>query len=156
MTEARNDRTHDTQQADKTTSERVRDGYDHARHSAADAYAQGRGKASDAARRAAESLEANPLGVLAGGLAVGALVGALIPRSAREKQMLAPVGQRLSESARAAVQAAREAGYNELDQRGLTPDAAKDQARGLFQGLAKAASSAGSAAAKSATAKTED
>jgi len=119
-------------------------------HGAADLYAQGRAKAADAGRRAAEGLESNPLGVLVGGLAVGALVGALVPRSAREKEMLAPVGRRLGESARAAVQAAKDAGYAELDQRGLTLSGAKDQARGVIDGLSKAASSAGTAAVKGA------
>jgi len=135
----------------QTSHDRKQDGADQ-HHGAADLYAQGRAKAADAGRRAAEGLEANPLGVLVGGLAVGALVGALVPRSAREKELLAPVGQRLGDSARAAVQAAKDAGYAELDQRGLTPGAAKDQARGLIDGLAKAASSAGSAAVKGAKA----
>lgn len=141
-TTAQGDQTTDT--ANLSAQDRLRDGYDQARH-----------RASDAARRAADGLESNPLGVVVGGLAVGALVGALVPRSAREKAMLAPVGRRLNESARSAVQAAREAGYAELDQRGLTPGAAKDQARGILDGLAKAASSAGTAAAKSASPRTE-
>jgi len=134
---------------------------DHARddaaqgHGAADIYAQGRAKAADAGRRAAQGLDANPLGVLVGGIAVGALVGALVPRSVREKEMLAPVGRRLGETARAAVQAAKDAGYAELDQRGLTPGAAKDQARGMIDGLAKAASSAGNAAVKGARTEAE-
>lgn len=104
-----------------------------------------------AARRAADAIEANPLGILVGGLAVGALAGTLIPRSAREKQLLAPVGRTLAERAKAAVSAAREAGYGELDQRGLTKDAARDQVKTLFQNLVQAAQSAGTAAARSAT-----
>lgn len=100
--------------------------------------------------RAIEGVEANPLAILVGGLAVGALAGALIPRSAREKQLLAPVGKRLGEGARAAVAAAREAGQAELEQRGLTADAGRDQVRSLLKGFGQALSTAGAAAAKSA------
>jgi F0F1-type ATP synthase assembly protein I len=104
--------------------------------------------ASDAARRTADAIEANPLAIVAGGIAIGALAGALIPRSAKEKQLLAPLGRSLGERARSAVAAAREAGATELQNA-----AAKDQVKSLFQGIAKAATTAGSAAAQSARAK---
>ena len=106
--------------------------------------------ASDAARRTADAVEHNPLAIVAGGLAIGALAGALIPRSAKEKELLAPLGRTLGERARGAVQAAREAGVSELQNAGLSKDAAKDQVKSLFQGIAKAASTAGSAAVKTA------
>jgi hypothetical protein len=106
--------------------------------------------ASDAAHRAADAIDASPLAIVAGGLAIGALAGALIPRSAKEKELLAPVGRTLSERARSAIQAARETGATELQNAGLSKDAAKDQVKSLFQGIAKAATSAGSAAAKTA------
>lgn len=127
---------------------------DQAKEAAADAYAASKESVTHAAQRATDGLESNPLAVVVGGLAVGALVGALVPRSAREKALLAPAGKRLGETARAAVQAAREAGYAELDQRGLTRHAAKDQARGLLDGLGKALTSAGTAAAGAARGKT--
>jgi hypothetical protein len=109
--------------------------------------------ASDAARRTADAIEANPLAIVAGGIAIGALAGALIPRSAKEKQLLAPLGRSLGERARSAVAAAREAGATELQNAGLSKDAAKDQVKSLFQGIAKAATTAGSAAAQSARTK---
>ena len=109
--------------------------------------------ASDAAQRAAETIESNPLAIVAGGLAIGALVGALIPRSAKEKELLAPVGRSLNERARGAIQAARETGGNELQNAGLSKDAAKDQVKSLFQGIARAATSAGSAAVKTVATK---
>jgi hypothetical protein len=95
-------------------------------------------------------LESNPLGILVGGLAVGVLAGALIPRSQREKDLLAPVGQRIGDRARAAIQAARDAGQTELENRGLTKDGARDQVRGLVEGVFQAVSTAGAAAAKGA------
>lgn len=110
-------------------------------------------RAKDVARQTADTIESNPLAVLAGGLAVGALVGALLPRSTREKELLAPVGQQLNVRIKAATDAAKSAGQDELQQLGLTKGAAKDQAKALFQGVAKAIGTAGSAAAKKATTK---
>lgn len=135
--------------------------YDQARDSASRVYHDARDKASDAletsvqatkevAHRAADGIESNPLGVLAGGLAVGALVGALLPRSSKEKELLAPLGRKLSATVQQAFVAAKEAGKQELDEAGLTPGAARERGRSLLDGVAKAVSSAGSAAAHSA------
>lgn len=110
---------------------------------------------SDTSRRAAQGIDANPLGILVGGLAVGALAGALVPRSAKEKELLAPVGKRLSDSARAAVQAAKDAGRAELETRGLTPDAGRDQVKSLLGGMVKALGTASAAGAKAVTGKAE-
>lgn len=100
------------------------------------------------ARVTAESIEGNPVGMLVGGLALGALVGALVPRSQREKDLLAPVGKRVNETAAAALVAARDAGRAELDTLGISREAARDQVRSLVDGLLKAASTAGSAASQ--------
>ena len=108
-----------------------------------------RDTASDAARRAVAGIDANPLGILVGGLAVGVLAGAVIPRSAREKDLLAPLGQQLGSRARTAFEAAKSAGMEELGNRGLTKDGVREQARGLLEGVTKAMSNAGTAAAKS-------
>ena len=135
--------------------------YDQARESASRVYHDARDKASDAydtsvqatrevAHRAADGIESNPLGVLAGGLVVGALVGSLLPRTAKEKELLAPIGRKLSATVQQAFAAAKEAGKQELDQAGLTPGAARDRGRSLLDGVAKAVSSAGSAAASAA------
>ena len=109
-----------------------------------------RAKATDVSRRTAQAVEANPLGLLVGGLAVGAIAGALIPRTDKEKELLAPVGKRLSDGARAAAQAAKEAGKSELESRGLTADAGRDQVKTLLSGFGKALTTAGAAGAKAA------
>lgn len=106
-------------------------------------------KAYATARQTAEALEGNPLGMLVGGLAIGAVLGALLPRSTREREALAPVGRKLNAAAMAAVAAAREAGRAELDAQGITRANAKDRGRDLLDGLFEAASAAGNAAAKS-------
>ena len=102
---------------------------------------------------ASQTIESSPLGIVAGGLALGALAGALIPRSDKEKELLAPIGKQLGERVRAATQAAKSAGQEEFANLGLSKDGAKDQAKTLFDGVTKALSTAGSAAAKSATKK---
>lgn len=140
----------------KHTESTIRDGYDTARAKASDAIHSSRDAASDAAKRTVQSLEANPLGILVGGLAVGVLAGALLPRSTRERELLAPLGKRIGETARAATAAAKDAGRSELANLGLTKDAARDQARGLFDGVVRAITTAGTAAAKSASQKQHD
>lgn len=103
-----------------------------------------------AARRAADKAEASPLTLVAGGLALGALVGAVLPRSERERQLLAPVGERLGAGVAAAIEAGKDAGKAELADAGIGRDAAREQVRNLIDGLLKAATSAGSAAAQAA------
>lgn len=131
------------------TQSRLREGYSQARDVATDVI----DRAGETARRTAAGLDANPIGILVGGLAVGVLAGALLPRSDREKELLAPMGARIGATAKAATQAAREAGQNELAEAGISKDAARDQVRGLFDGVTKALSSAGAAAVKAATQK---
>ena len=55
--------------------------------------------ARETARRTAEGIEANPLSVLVGGVALGVLAGALIPRTEQEGKLLGPVGKRLTDTA---------------------------------------------------------
>ena len=127
---------------------KLRDGIDSVREKATDAADASREKARDAARQTVETIESNPIGVIVGGLALGALVGAVIPRSRREKELLAPVGKRVGATAAAALVAAKEAGKAELAEIGISRSAAKDQVKSLFDGLIKAASTAGTAAAQ--------
>lgn len=90
-------------------------------------------KASNAAQtqsrreQAVAQLENNPLAIVAGGIAIGAAIGALIPRAAKEKELLAPLGKRLAEGAAAAAAAARETGKAEIDALLPQRDAAKEQ-----------------------------
>jgi hypothetical protein len=105
--------------------------------------------AADAARRTAASLDSNPLGIVVGGLALGVVAGALLPRSDKERELLAPVGAKLGEKARGAINAAKEVGKTELENRGISRDAARDQVKNLFDGVVQALSAAGAAAAKS-------
>lgn len=136
------------------TDDQTQTNHDHEslRERATHAYESAVARAGDTVEHsrdtAGSAIENNPLGVLAGGLALGALVGALVPRSEREKTILAPVGKRVNAAAAAAVVAAKEAGRNELHERGLSKEAAREQVKSLFQGVTKAAAQAGTAAAQ--------
>lgn len=105
------------------------------------------GQAYDkAGRRASESIDEAPLIALAGGLAAGALIAALLPRTEAETRALRPVGDRIKGSARAAAQAAKDAGSARLDELGLTPDRGRETIRSIFQGATEAAKSSAQAA----------
>ena len=112
-----------------------------------------RDTARQAARRTAEGIEANPLAVLVGGVAIGVLAGTLVPRTEQEGKLLGPIGKRINDTASGAAQAARDAGRAELDSLGLNKEAARDQVGKLLDGVAKALSTAGAAAAKASSSK---
>lgn len=109
--------------------------------------------ASDAARKAGEAIEANPVAILAGGLALGALAGALLPRTEREAELIGPVGRRLANSARSAASAALDTGKTELAAAGLNKDTLQAQAKTLLESVIGALGEAGKAAAKAGTGK---
>lgn len=123
-------------------------GIETARETASDALKSARETAAVAARRTADGIEGNPLTVLVGGLAVGVLAGALLPKTARESELLGPVGKRLTDGATAAARAARDAGQQELVAAGISSTAAREQVGKLFDSVVGAVKNAGDAAAK--------
>lgn len=140
---------------------RTRDGIGHARGAVVDAYASGRDRAADAyatarekaraaGRSATDSLDTNPLAALLGGLALGAVIGALLPRTSREAKVLGAVGEKLQGAAREAADAAREAGRDKLAELGISHDHAREAIKSMIDGVIAAAASAGSAAMESA------
>ncbi|MBY0582118.1 MAG: hypothetical protein K2P68_04265 [Sphingomonas sp.] len=107
-----------------------------------------RNTALEAAERTAQAIEGNPMSVLVGGLALGVIAGALIPRSAREGELLRPLGARLKDGASAAIRAARDAGAAELASAGISSDAARQQIGKLVDAVSNAATRAGEAVTK--------
>jgi hypothetical protein len=89
--------------------------------------------------------EGNPLALVAGGVAIGVVVGMLLPRIDKERELLAPVGAKIADRAHATIEAAKEAGRAEIE--GLIPnrDMAKDKVGSLFGNILGAAAK-GSAA----------
>ena len=99
-----------------------------------------------ARERAAGSLSEAPLLALAGGLAAGALIAALLPRTKAETKALKPAVRRVRKTAKAAVEAARETGTDKLNELGLTREKGEETIRSLFQGVTDAAKASGQAA----------
>lgn len=121
--------------------------YENARDYAAAAAETVRETAASVRVKTAGSIDDSPIGALIGGVAIGMLLGALLPRTQREAQTLGPVGDKLSALARNAIAAAKEAGQDTLDELGVNKDAARQQVDRLIETASKAASSAGTAAA---------
>jgi len=105
------------------------------------------GEAARAAgRKAAGQVDTFPVAALVGGLAIGAAIGALLPRTRQEEDLLGPIGGAINDRAKDAVQAARQAGQAKLDELGISGDAAGKQVGRLIESIAQVAETAGSAA----------
>lgn len=89
--------------------------YQTARQRTASAYSSARDTAASAGRRTADGIDDYPMAAVVGGLALGAIVGVLLPLSRQERQMLGSAGRRLNDTAREALIAARDAGKEQLD-----------------------------------------
>jgi hypothetical protein len=109
------------------------------RQRAIEAYESARGRATD-------TLGEAPLLALAGGIAAGALIAALLPRTQTETRLVRPTARRVKDSARAAVSAARDTGTRRLDELGLNRDKGEETIRGLIDGLSDAARASATAA----------
>lgn len=117
--------------------------YGGARDAVSSAYSSARERTAGLAQRAGEGLNENPVPFLLGGLALGAIAGALLPRTEREAEVLGPFGSRVTNAARAAFEAAKETGGSNIDGFKLNADNARGQATQLLGEVAKAAGQAG-------------
>jgi ElaB/YqjD/DUF883 family membrane-anchored ribosome-binding protein len=135
------------QQPDPTFRDRAEDALDSARERAITAYDSARESAASASRKASDQLAEAPLAVIAGGIAAGALLAALLPTSNREKKLLSPVTDGLKDKASAAVDAAKQAGQARLGELGLTRDAGGEAVRKIVDGAADAIKASAKAAA---------
>lgn len=107
--------------------------------------------AYDSAReRARDQVDGSPLLALGGGLAIGALLATLLPRSRTEERLLGPVGGRITDSARTAADAAKEAGREKLAELNITRDAGRGAVQSLVDGITEAARTSGKAALEAA------
>jgi hypothetical protein len=103
-----------------------------------------------ARERAVDTLGQAPLLALAGGIAAGALIAALLPRTEAEARAIRPTARRVKNSARAAFDAAKDTGTQRLDELGLTRDRAEETVRNLLEGVADAAKASADAALEAA------
>jgi hypothetical protein len=99
-----------------------------------------------ASKKVIGSVEGFPVAALVGGIAIGAAVGALLPRTKREEQLLGPIGDEINSRALEALGAARDAGKAKLDELGISTDAAGKQVGRIIDSAAQVAEVAGSAA----------
>jgi ElaB/YqjD/DUF883 family membrane-anchored ribosome-binding protein len=120
-----------------------------ARDRANDALDSGRESAVRAGRKTAEGVDANPVAALIGGLAIGAAVAVLLPRTNREDAALGKIGSRITDGARQATEAAREAGREKLGELGLSREGARDKLNAFASGAGDALRRSASAAAGS-------
>lgn len=109
------------------------------RQRAIEAYENARGRATDTLGQA-------PLLALAGGIAAGALIAALLPRTETETRLIRPTARRVKDSARAALEAARDTGTQRLDEMGLNRQKGEETVRNLADGLIDAARASANAA----------
>lgn len=96
--------------------------------------------------RTVDTLAEAPLIALAGGLAAGALIAALLPRSDTEARLIGPTARRVKDSARSAIDAARTTGTQRLDELGISREKGEETIRNLLEGLTDAARASGKAA----------
>ena len=132
----------------ETVKTKAEDAYGATRTKATEVVEATKRGAASATRKAGDAVQDNPLAVLVGGLALGALAGTLLPRTRREEELLGDVSRTIHDRAGEAVKAARAAGAEHLDSLGISKENAKAQASSLLDGVVKAASSAGTAAAE--------
>jgi hypothetical protein len=121
------------------TGEDVTAGSISPRQRAIEAYEGARGRASDTLGQA-------PLLALAGGLAAGALIAALLPRTQTETRLVRPTARRVKDTARAAFNAAKDTGSERLNELGLNRQKGEETIRSLLDGVTDAAKASGQAA----------
>ena len=123
---------------------------------AAEQVAATREVAKKAANKSEEAITKSPLAVVAGGVALGALIGALLPKSKTEDKYVGGAGRKINETAKKAFEAAKEAGQDQIDELGLSKDSVQDQIKDLLGKAGDAAKSAALAAKDSVTPELDD
>ncbi len=93
-------------------------------------------------RSTVEAIGESPLALLAGGIALGVLIGVLLPRHAKEREMLDPLGRKLADTAGAAARAARDAGQEQIGSLLPDRDATRDKVSKLIDSVLEAAKGA--------------
>jgi len=100
--------------------------------------------------RTTDTLGQAPLLALAGGLAAGALIAALLPRTEAEGRLIRPTARRVKDTAKVAFDAARDTGSQRLDEMGLNREKGEKTIRSLLEGLTDAARASANAALEAA------
>ncbi len=102
--------------------------------------------ANRAVIKSGDTLDSNPIAMVVGGIALGAIIGALLPKSAKEEQLLGKTGAKINGKMRDVAAAAKEAGIDKIDSLGINKDFARDQFRNLVSKATEAVKAASQAA----------
>ena len=105
-----------TDSSDTGFRARARDAYSSTKERTSAAYSGARDRASGAVSSSRDTIEANPVVAIAGGLALGAILGAVLPTSRREQELLGDVGSRVTDAAKDVASSAVEAGRSQVDE----------------------------------------
>ncbi|HEY4070384.1 MAG TPA: hypothetical protein VGM04_02380 [Sphingomicrobium sp.] len=100
--------------------------------------------------RTVDTLGQAPLLALAGGIAAGALIAALLPRTDTETRALRPTARRVKGTAQSAFSAACDKGAKRLDELGISREKGEETIRSLLEGVADAAKASAQAALEAA------
>lgn len=95
---------------------RASEAYESARERTYSAYETARERASDVTRQAADKVAVYPVAAVVGGIAIGALIAFLLPRTRREEELLGSTGRRITDAARDAAQRGIDAGKEQIDE----------------------------------------
>ena len=111
----------------ESTRERTTAAYQAARERAGTAVEGVRKTARSATERTAAGIETNPMAAVVGGLALGLVAGAVLPKTRREQELLGSTGRKIHDTARQAINAAKDAGREQIDELGLSRDAVQQR-----------------------------
>lgn len=118
------------------------DAYSTARERTGAAFGGASERAGRVAERTSEGIDSNPVIALVGGLALGAVLAAVLPKTRKEEELLGDYGRKINETARDAARAAKEAGTGKLDELGYNRDNIKQKVDSLRSDAAEIASAA--------------
>jgi ElaB/YqjD/DUF883 family membrane-anchored ribosome-binding protein len=133
-------------QTSAAAREKAAEAYEKGREAAARSVQQSRDIAHNVAIKTNDGIDKNPLAIVLGGIALGAIVGALLPRTERETKIMGKAGKKLNKKAKEMAKAAKAAGKEQVDSLGLNGDAVREQFRDLVSKAALAVKAAGEAA----------
>ena len=95
---------------------RASSAYSSTRERTSQAFGSVRERSSSVVSSGRQQIDTNPMIAIAGGLVVGAALGALLPRTEREKEVLGGVGSKVNDAARDAANSAVEAGRQQVNE----------------------------------------
>ena len=139
-----------TTETSAATREKAAEAYEKGREAAARGVQQSREVAHNVAVKTGDGIDKNPLAIVLGGIALGAIVGALLPTTEREKKVMGKTVKKLNKKAKEMAKAAKIAGKQQVDSLGLNGDAMREQFRDLVSKAALAVKAAGEAATEAA------